>query len=384
MKWVNSTEVPGTDPVVTIGKPVSGKNGKPGRYYHARWTVARKPHTRTLRTGNKQEACRRVIEMQAREQRGEPDLFAKSISVEAGLDEFLAVCRDRGLGPKSLSKYDLVVRGVKDSLRERLGMPANQFGEREFWQYRRVMKDAGLKDKTIYDRLIVVKQAFNYMERVGLIPRTPLKAIKMSKPESDAQPVFTPEQVAAILARATAYERPIYKFLAYTGCRYGEARDVLWSDIDFERGASGFVLISKGGSAGRTKDKESRRIPIHAELKTALMKLDHIGDRVFHGIPSPRYPLGTMPISAPMLLRRVKEICTEAGFENPRQYKLHTFRHFFASMHARAGTSYKYALELMGHSDSRVLDLYYHMYDEDLEKSIEAIRIPPLTDGRAA
>lgn len=384
MKWVNSTEVPGTNPVVTIGKPVSGKNGKPGRYYHARWTVARNPVSRTLRTGNKQEACRRVIEIQAREQRGEPDLFAKSISVEAGLDEFIEVCRNRGLGPKSLSKYDLVMRGVKESLGDRVKMPATQFGEREFWQYRKRMKDAGLKDKTMYDRLIVVKQAFNYMERVGLIPRTPLKAIKMSKPESDAQPVFTPEQVAAILARATAYERPIYMFLSYTGCRYGEARDVLWSDIDFGRGASGFVLISKGGSAGRTKDKESRRIPIHAELRSVLDDVPRIGERVFYGIPTPQHPLGTKPISAPVLRRRVKEICAEAGFANHNQYKLHTFRHFFASMHARAGTSYKYALELMGHSDSRVLDLYYHMYDEDLEKSIEAIRIPPLTDGRAA
>ena len=73
--------------------------------------------------------------------------------------------------------------------------------------------------------------------------------------------------------------------MAYTGCRFGEVRDVLWTDIDFERGASGFVLISKGGSAGKTKDKESRRIPIHPELKSALLPLPRIGDRVFHGIP---------------------------------------------------------------------------------------------------
>ena len=38
----------------------------------------------------------------------------------------------------------------------------------------------------------------------------------------------------------------------------------------------------------------------------------------------------------------------------------------------------------MGHSDSRVLDMYYHMFDEDLEKSIEAIKIPNINNERAA
>ena len=219
-------------------------------------------------------------------------------------------------------------------------MPAVQFGEREFWIYRRAMVDANLHDKTVYDRLSILKHIFNYLERVGRIPRSQLKVIKMRKPESDTQAIFTAEQVATIFSLANTYERPIYMFMAYTGCRYGEVRDVLWTDIDFDRGSSGFVLISKGGSAGKTKDKESRRVPIHLELKSALLPLPRIGDRVFHGIPSPRYPLGAMPISAPVLLRRVKEICAEAGFDSPKQYKLHTFRHFFASMHARAGTSY--------------------------------------------
>lgn len=53
----------------------------------------------------------------------------------------------------------------------------------------------------------------------------------------------------------------------------------------------------------------------------------------------------------------------QCGFQNPQQYKVHTFRHFFASYCAQQNLSYKYVLEWMGHSSSAILDMYFTMND---------------------
>ena len=69
----------------------------------------------------------------------------------------------------------------------------------------------------------------------------------------------------------------------------------------------------------------------------------------------------------------LKRLCRRCGFADPDQYKLHTFRHAFASMCARNNISYKYALEWMGHKSSEILDLYYKMFDDVAEQAIRTI-----------
>ena len=43
-------------------------------------------------------------------------------------------------------------------------------------------------------------------------------------------------------------------------------------------------------------------------------------------------------------------------------------------MCARNNTSYKYALQFMGHKNSEILDLYYTMYDDTAADAIGAIQ----------
>jgi site-specific recombinase XerD len=68
-------------------------------------------------------------------------------------------------------------------------------------------------------------------------------------------------------------------------------------------------------------------------------------------------------VSPKKLRRYLKNLCRQCGFQNPQQYKLHTFRHFFASYCAQQNLSYKYVLEWMGHSSSAILDMYFTMND---------------------
>ena len=57
------------------------------------------------------------------------------------------------------------------------------------------------------------------------------------------------------------------------------------------------------------------------------------------------------------LLKRLKELCAVYGFEDPQQYKLHSFRHYFASLCANHPVAYRKALAWLGHSSSDMLEL---------------------------
>ncbi|HSV99949.1 MAG TPA: hypothetical protein VLI39_07240 [Sedimentisphaerales bacterium] len=69
----------------------------------------------------------------------------------------------------------------------------------------------------------------------------------------------------------------------------------------------------------------------------------------------------------------IKEPCQTCGFEGPRQYKLHSFRHHLARLCANHNVAYRKALAWLGHGSSQMLDLYYHLHDEDRQRAVEAL-----------
>ncbi len=69
----------------------------------------------------------------------------------------------------------------------------------------------------------------------------------------------------------------------------------------------------------------------------------------------------------------IKELCKDCGFPDWQKYKLHTFRHAFASMCSRSQVSVKYALNWMGHRNSDILDMYITMFNETQEMAIRTI-----------
>src|SRR5690606_16213572 len=85
------------------------------------------------------------------------------------------------------------------------------------------------------------------------------------------------------------------------------------------------------------------------------------------------YPWGTRPLEETELLKRFKRLCKRLGFPDWKKAKLHTFRHFFASVCAMNNVSYKFALRWMGHGSSDVLDLYFHMHDREAQQAINGL-----------
>jgi len=381
MKLAARQLVEGTHPPMYIGHRVwtDSKSGhqRTSRRWYVEYNDQGVRRAEQLKTTNKQVAIRRVHQIADRVVRGElPE--PPSCTLEQLTADYIATLRGKGRAPKTIGKYtDILQRLVRHAAGLKLTL-ARQYTETEFWKFSEHMIGEGLGEKSRYNYLVIVKQVFRWAAQNRRLQINALASVKLEEPADVEQPVFSPLEVAGMLAAADPHERAIYSFLAYTGARFGEARDVLWEDVRLEDGAHGFVVIRRGGSDGRTKSGRSRRIPIHPELRPVLAGLNRHPDspRVFHARPSLKHPAGDGPIDERRMLRGLKRLAISLKLQRGKAFKLHSFRHFFASMLASEQISYKYALEFMGHSSSRVLDLYYRMYDPVAEKAILAIRLP--------
>jgi integrase len=206
---------------------------------------------------------------------------------------------------------------------------------------------------------------FKWAARNGYLSRNLLEPVRFTKIKSPKQPCFTIEQAELLLSNAEKWAVLMFITLAFTGMRIGELAQLQWEDVDLE---SNVTHIQRGGSDGRTtKDKEDRFIPIHfRKLRPVLQTLERKSEIAFL-MPDNRL------VSPKKLIAYLKDLCGQYGFENPRQYKLHTFRHFFTSYCAQQNLSYKYVLEWMGHSSSAILDIYFTMNDRQAQAAMNSL-----------
>ncbi|GMV24167.1 MAG: site-specific integrase [Phycisphaerae bacterium] len=255
-------------------------------------------------------------------------------------------------------------------------MEARKVTEQEFWRYRQWAVKQELSTKTVYIHLVIIKQAFKWAARLKRIPSNPFDHISL--PEPAPTPQFCPnaEQMAALLAAADDEDRPLFTFLAYTGCRIGEAAELRWEDVVFGEDG-GHLLIRRGGSQGTTKTGGIRRIPIHPELLPVLKGLPRKTDRVFTRSPSQFDPEGIEPLNVSKCLNRLRVAAKTLKLAENQRFKLHSFRHFFCSQLAKGGAPERYVRGLLGHRDSTVTDLYFSLYDDAALDAVKRIQIPP-------
>jgi len=264
-----------------------------------------------------------------------------------------------------LVKYMGQLKRLKEWCKSEGLKRAKTFSPDDLFAYRAYLTEqCGLSDKSIYNETIVIKQLFKWAARNGYLSKNLLEPVRFAKVKSPKQPCFTIEQVELLLSNAERWAVPIFTTLSFTGMRIGELAQLHWEDVGLE---SSVIHVHRGGSDGRTKDKEDRFIPVHyRKLKPILQSLAKVSELVF------LMPKGKA-VSQKRLLAYLKDLCRQCGLENPRQYKLHTFRHFFASYCAQQNLSYKYVLEWMGHSSSAILDMYFTMNDRQEQAAMNSL-----------
>lgn len=382
MKLTDRERVEGTR--ITIGRRVIRRDGqlKASRRYVAEYRdLSGKQVCESLRVSNRVLARRRALELQQRLERGEVPSVPATLTIEELIERYSEYVRLKQAAPKTLSKYAADLAKLTGfSCEERL-VRASAFDEDAFLRFRAWLQERGYAPKTIYGALTLAKQALKWAWRKKFIPTYPLADASLPKAKARPQACFTSEQVDDLIATAAGFadgeESLAFALMGYAGLRIGEVEQLRCGDmVRDSEGRPTMLHIRRGGSNGTTKDKDERFIPVHPKIAALLPEP---GRRSSANAAAEGRVCTT--ISERKLLARLKALCKKLGLPKPQQYKLHSFRHHFASLCANHGVAYRKALAWLGHSSSEMLDLYYHLHDADSQEAMRALAGRPAAAG---
>ncbi|HFI0100942.1 TPA: tyrosine-type recombinase/integrase [Streptococcus suis] len=229
------------------------------------------------------------------------------------------------------------------------------------------------------------RRILQYGVSLQLLPFNPAREVimpKARKREDKAIKFIAPEHIKKFMCHMEKrsvdgyvyyFDFVLYSLLLATGCRFGEAVALEWSDIDLENGT---VSINKNYSkfvdlVGTPKSKAGIRV-ISIDKKTCnMLRLYKNRQRLLYleiGESAPLVVFATptreyqdMTIRQGALTRRLKECGC------PR-FTFHAFRHTHASLLLNAGISYKELQYRLGHATlAMTMDKYSHL-SKDKEK----------------
>ncbi len=146
----------------------------------------------------------------------------------------------------------------------------------------------------------------------------------------------------------------LLRFLAFSGVRIDEARHVLWSDVDFEKGLL-HVRVTKNGKA--------RWIPLNSSLRQLLEKMR--GEQP-----------GELPDKPVMqVFECQKSIDRAAKQAGVKRITHHDLCHLFATRRIESGVDIPKVSRWLGHQDSGALCMKTYGYLRDEHSASEAKKV---------
>lgn len=288
--------------------------------------------------------------------------------------------------PTTVDSYE---RAVRVHVVPSLGaVPLQQLERAQVASWVASLTGKGLSPKTVRNVHAVLAKALADAVELELVSRN-VAAPPRNLPAArrPAPKAWTVEQLARFFG-AVAGDRlyPLWRVIAATGCRRGEALGLSWSAIDLEAGkvSIGWQRTIAGGRVVEGEPKTtagSRTVAIDPATVSALRSWRRIQsqDRLALG---PGWSAGdlifTNPDGTPLwpqrVTRRLKEISTELGLP---LVGVHGLRHSNATHLIAGGTNPRVVQQRLGHAHVSVtLGLYTQVlpgHDEEAAAAIGAL-----------
>lgn len=185
--------------------------------------------------------------------------------------------------------------------------------------------------------LSLMRSIFTYAKRLNVVSKSPFDAgenlISLAD-EVRRDRILTPEEEKKLLAQCVgqrAHLRYIVIAALDTGMRKGELLQLLWSDVDFDKG----VIVVRSST---TKTRRPRTIGMTARLQAALAELLELtrageGEPVFGGIKDCKKAFGNA--------------CRDAKITD---LHFHDLRHTATTRMVQAGASPSITMKMTGHT----------------------------------
>ena len=269
-------------------------------------------------------------------------------SYRADLKIFFTFINDKNLNVKTLRKDDI-----------------NKFFQNQ--------RERHFADNTISRRLSTVKQFFKFLIKEGLLDRNPCEDIKNFKKAKKIPGFLSEEEVLRLLSSASKVgknklektrNKALIEILYASGMRVSELVSLRKSLFI---GTPEIILI-KG------KGNKERMVPISklaiSAIKKYLAELKKTNIAFYESdflFPS-RSKNGYLNRERFFLI--IKKIAKFAGL-NPRYVSPHKIRHAFASHLLSNGADLRVIQTLLGHKNLSTTEIYTHILDEKMIKSVQ-------------
>jgi len=173
----------------------------------------------------------------------------------------------------------------------------------------------------------------------------PSRAKHRAKPETQKIEV-SPFVLAAI------------RLLLFTGCRLGEIMNLKWAEVDFERG----TLNLSDSKTGK------KSVILNGPALAILSELPRAGSYVIAG-QDPNAPRASITRQ----WYRIRELAGLDGSDGKPPFRLHDFRHSFASVGVGGGMGLPIVGKLLGHSQAATTSRYAHIDADPLRRAANII-----------
>jgi integrase len=237
-----------------------------------------------------------------------------------------------GLGAKKLDRMS--ERECKDWASRFSSTVDEQYFNNVLGTFRAVLRAGGL-----YGQEDPTKD----IKRIGVVP----SPLKLPTSEQFGKMIQLIETSGAGQAQQCA---DFVRFLAFSGCRLSEARQMTWADVDFEKGRVTVhnAKVRRGANAART-----RNVPMIAQLRTLLERLAQQS----HDQSDKVCAVGECEKS----LARASKL---VGLEQKLTH--HDLRHLFATRCIESDVDIPTVSRWLGHSDGGALAMkvYGHLRDD--------------------
>ncbi|RRK09352.1 site-specific integrase [Lactiplantibacillus garii] len=237
----------------------------------------------------------------------------------------------------------------------------------------------GLKQYRRFRTYVI--SVFDFGERMELITRNPMAKTSIPKQKTQQQApkveFYEKSELVHFLECAYDYDNPqafmLFRLLAFTGVRRGEALALQWRDVNFDTGE---ITINKTQSLGenwhivtQTPKTNSSYRTITTDAKTLqwLHKWRITQARQYfelgYNAKSPKQLVfssqDNKPLAPSMPDHWNRSICKAYDL---RRIKIHAFRHTFCTLSFEAGASVNEVSKTLGHADLKITQqIYLHV-----------------------
>jgi integrase len=320
--------------------------------YFAWFSVRGKQVKRSLKTNDRELARRRLARLREKAVRMHGAEY-RNIRFEELTKLWLASIQST-VKPSTFRRRTDCINRLLSFLK---GIPVRSISMNDIERWK-IGRGAAIGARTFNKELETLNLLMRYARDVkGILLDNPAEKIRKRKEPKPTVPIPTKEQFRQVVAQLRSEPKAVRsgaaefaEFLAYSGLRLGEAREVRWHDINFDLN----TLLVTGGEMG-TKNHEHRTVPLFPPLRRLIETM--IADRN-RDVPAYERIFGFQDIR-----QALHSACRRAGLH---RFTHHSLRHFFCSNAIEAGCDFKVIAGWLGHKDGGVLvaKTYGHLRSE--------------------